>query len=73
MAGCKIEIAGCSPAVMRIVPAGLPRSSLERRQFCLDLLEPRANRLQQALPASVGATLRVVRVSSRSSAAPPSP
>ena len=38
----------------------------ERSQLRLDLLEPGSDGLQQPEPASVGATLRVVRVSSRS-------
>ena len=50
---------------MRIVPAGLSRSSLEAGELGLDLVEARADRRSSRSPASVGATLRVVRVSRR--------
>ena len=49
---------------MRIVPAGLSRSSASA-ELVLDLLEARRRRRSSRSPASVGATLRVVRVSSR--------
>ena len=48
-----------------MVPAGVSRSSRQRRQLGVDLVEARADGAEQPLAASVGATLRVVRVSSR--------
>ena len=47
--GQRTVSAAYSVVVMRIVPAGLSRSSLERRKLGLDLFEPRAERVQEAL------------------------
>jgi hypothetical protein len=57
--------AACSPAVMRIVPAGLSRSSLSAANSA-SISSNRGPMVRSSRsPASVGATLRVVRVSSR--------
>ena len=53
-----------------MVPAGFSKFA-QGRQLGIDLLEAGANGAEQALPASVGATLRVVRVSSPSRSSSP--
>ena len=59
---------------MRMVPAGFSRSSLERGQLRVDLVEGAGPTVRsRRSPASVGATLRVVRVNSRSPSRASSP
>ena len=63
----------CCPAVMRMVPPGLSRSSFRAvSSACMSSnFGPTARRSRS--PASVGATLRVVRVSNRPRAVFPVP
>ncbi len=64
----------CSCAVMRMVPAGLSRNSLKAASSASISSNARAERrASRRSPASVGATLRVVRVSSRSPSRASSP
>ena len=65
--------AACSVAVIRIVPAGFSRSSLSAASSA-SISSKRGPRVRSSLsPASVGATLRVVRVRSRSPSRASSP
>ena len=54
---------------MRIVPGGLFAEFAQGREFGVDLLKPRARRSEQPLARFRRATLRVVRVKSRTQAA----
>ena len=64
--GHRIAQAGCSPAVMRMEPAGFSRSSLSAASSNSISSKRGPTVRSRRSPASVGATLRVVRVSSRS-------
>ena len=46
-AGHRIASAACSPAVMRMVPAGLSRSALSADELGIDLVKARADAAQQ--------------------------
>ena len=58
-------IATCYEVVIRIVPAGLSRSSPSEVSSASMLASVGRNIPKSRSPAAVGATLRVVRVSSR--------
>ena len=64
-AGWRIVIAGCSPAVMRSLPAGLSRYSLSKPSSVWISSNLGATTRSKRSPASVGDTLRVVRASNR--------
>jgi hypothetical protein len=64
--GHSTALAACSPAVMRIVPDGVSRNALSAVSS-VPISSKRGSTVRSnRSPASVGATLRVVRFSSRS-------
>ena len=63
--GHRTVFAACSEVVMRIVPAGLTRSSLSEASPTAMVSSAGPSAFSSCSPACVGATRRVVRVSRR--------